>query len=92
MAEPHVPDEETLQFPLVFPLKVMGRNDKAFATHVRNLLRPHLGEIADDAVESTESRNGSFVSLTVTFTATSRAQLDAIYETVTADPLVLYTL
>ena len=45
-----------------------------------------------DAVKAALSRNGRFVSVTVTITATSREQLDTIYREVTAHEDVLMAL
>lgn len=85
-------DEEVMEFPLEFPLKVMGRNENVFRETVTQLLAEHLNDPTAISIEESVSRNGSFVSLTVTFTAASREQLDAIYVSVTASPDVLYTL
>lgn len=84
--------EEVMEFPLEFPLKIMGRNNDLFRETVTQLLAEHLSDPAAISVAESVSSNGGFVSMTVTFTATSRAQLDAIYVSVTASPVVLYTL
>ncbi len=86
------PNLDAIEFPIDFPLKVMGRNDGQFAQHVKDLLRPHLGDIADSAFASRPSKNGKFIALTITFQAKSREQLDAIYRSVTSSSEVLYTL
>ena len=54
-------------------------------------LRPG-GKVADDAVREAQSRKGNFVSITVTITATSQQQLDAIYQDVTDHEDVLMAL
>jgi hypothetical protein len=85
-------DETALEFPCRFPIKMMGRDTPEFRTTARALVEKHAGEVADDAVQAATSRNGRFVSVTVTITATSKRQLDAIYREVTAHEDILMAL
>ena len=85
-------DESLLEFPCEFPIKMMGRDTSDFRATARALVEKHAGEVADEAVKASLSRNGRFVSITVTITATSREQLDAIYHEVTAHEDVLMAL
>jgi len=85
-------DESALEFPCEFPIKMMGRDTPDFRATARALVEKHAGEVADDAVKAALSRNGRFVSVTVTITATSREQLDTIYREVTAHEDILMAL
>jgi uncharacterized protein len=85
-------EESALEFPCQFPIKMMGRDTSEFRATARALVEKHAGEVADDAVKAALSRNGRFVSVTVTITATSREQLDTIYREVTAHEDVLMAL
>lgn len=85
-------DESALEFPCQFPIKMMGRDTPEFRATARTLVEKHAGKVADDAIKAALSRNGRFVSVTVTITATSREQLDAIYREVTAHEDVLMAL
>lgn len=85
-------EDSALAFPCAFPVKMMGRDTPEFRTTARALVEKHAGAVGDDAVHAAVSRNGRFVSVTVTITATSRAQLDAIYEDLTAHDDVLMAL
>ncbi len=85
-------DETLLEFPCEFPIKMMGRDTPEFRTMVRELVEKHTGPVADDAIQSSLSRNGRFVSVTITVTAESREQLDNIYRDVTAHEDVLMAL
>ena len=85
-------DESLLEFPCEFPIKMMGRDTSDFRATARALVEKHAGEVADEAVKASLSRYGRFVSITVTITATSREQLDAIYHEVTAHEDVLMAL
>ncbi len=85
-------EESPLQFPCEFPIKMMGRDTPEFRATARSLVEKHVGEVDDERVQATLSRNGRFVSVTVTVTATSQEQLDDIYREVTAHDDVLMAL
>lgn len=85
-------DETLLEFPCDFPIKIMGRESAQFQALARSLVEKHTGPLDDDAVQSALSRNGSFVSVTVTVVAQSQQQLDDIYREVTANDDVLMAL
>lgn len=71
---------------------MMGRDTPEFRQLARGLVENHAGPVADGAVKAAISRNGRFVSITVTFTATSRRQLDAIYSDASSHDEVLMAL
>lgn len=85
-------DESAIQFPCSFPIKMMGRDNEAFRTTARAIVEKHAGALADDAIRTALSRNGNFVSVTVTIIATSQEQLDNIYRDATAHDDVLMAL
>ncbi len=85
-------DESLLEFPCDFPIKMMGRQSDEFRAVARALVEKHTGPLDDSAIQSALSRNGRFVSITVTVRAKSRQQLDAIYRDVTAHNDVLMAL
>lgn len=83
--------EETLfEFPCQFPLKVMGRRCDEFEAAVITIVRKHVEDLGEGAVRSRD--NGKFTSITVTFEAQSKAQLDALYHELHAHELVLMLL
>jgi len=84
--------EELISFPTEFPIKVMGRQAPDFVQLVRTIVEAETGPVDDDAVVSRDSRDGNFVAVTITFTATSRAQLDTLYETLSGHERVLVVL
>lgn len=85
-------EDTLLEFPTPFPIKVMGRKDSNFEAHATALVRAHTGDKPPLSVASRESRNGNFLSVTIEITAESKAQLDAIYEALTADDQVVMAL
>ena len=85
-------DEPVMTFPCSFPIKLMGRETGEFRRTVRKLVEKHAGPIEDGAIESSLSRNGRFVSVTITVVAESREQLDNIYRDATAHDDVIMAL
>ena len=83
--------EGPIIFPCVFPLKVMGRNSEDFPPAVLSILHRHLGP---DTLSCSRrlSSGDKYLSLTVTFKAESKSQLDAIYRELNSHPLVVMTL
>ncbi|MEX0976225.1 MAG: DUF493 domain-containing protein [Woeseia sp.] len=84
--------ESLLEFPCEFPLKILGRDEPAFREAALFVVEKHTGKLDDDAVRTSSSTNGNFVSITVTITATSQQQLDDIYRDLTAHEQVLVAL
>ena len=85
-------EESAIEFPCEFPIKMMGRDTPVFRQTMRTLVEGHAGAVDDSRVQSTVSRNGRFVSVTITITATSQQQLDAIYRDISAHADVLMAL
>ncbi len=73
-------EESPLKFPCQFPIKAMGRTHCNLDLQVVEIVRRHAPDIPEGAVYSRESAAGNYVSVTVVVNATSRAQLDAIYQ------------
>lgn len=73
-------DESLLEFPCDFPIKVMGYNSADFETLMVEIIQQHAPDLDMTLLTARESRNGRYLSLTIPIRATSRAQLDAIYQ------------
>lgn len=84
--------ETPLKFPCTFPVKAMGEAGEDFDGLVVSLVRRHNPDLAEGAVRTRLSRNGNYMSVTVTVEARSREQLDAIYTDLTAHERVLMAL
>lgn len=85
-------DQDLLEFPCQFPVKVMGRDTDAFRTAAVEIIETHAGPVPEEAVRSRASRDGNFLALTITFEATSRAQLDSIYSALSAHDDIIMAL
>ena len=85
--------EETIfEFPSEFPLKIMGKNDPQLLEFIKSVMPKHAPDICEEAYVHKTSKQGRFMSVTVTFTATSKAQLDNIYREITGSDLALYVI
>lgn len=98
MASMHPPEngpdqqETLLEFPCTFPVKAMGRDDGDFEALVTNLILKHAEMSAGVPVTTNTSSSGSYLSVTVTIEAVSKAQLDRIYQDLTDCEQVLVAL
>jgi len=84
--------ETIWEFPCSFPLKAFGRNSDEFETLVVEIVRRHAPDLEVDAVSSRASSNGVYRSVTATFMAQSREQLDALYSELGSHEQVLMVL
>ena len=80
------------EFPIEFPIKVMGRRDSDLRLLTQAIIERHSGPIAESRVRTRTSADGSFLALTYLVLAGSREQLDAIYRELTACKSVLMAL
>jgi uncharacterized protein len=85
-------NKTNLEFPMDFPIKVMGRQGSELRTLTQAIIERHAGPIADSSVKTRTSADGNFLALTYMVHATSREQLDNIYRELTACKSVLMAL
>ncbi len=86
-------DHETLlDFPCEFSVKAMGLNAPDFHEVVIEIVQQHCPAVNHECVSSRPSKNGKWLSVTVTFEASSKKQLDAIYMDLTAHERVTMSL
>ncbi len=85
--------EETLfEFPCQFPIKAMGKADVELDLIVVEIVRRHAPNMTESSVSSRPSKDGNFMAITVIIEASSKLQLDAIYQDLTDHPHVLMAL
>jgi putative lipoic acid-binding regulatory protein len=92
MNEDRPVEEQLLQFPCSFPIKVMGRDENSFRDTVVRIVQNHAGNISEGDIRMAPSRKGNFVSITITISAGSQQQLDDIYGDLSACDDVLFSL
>jgi uncharacterized protein len=84
--------ETLFEFPCDFPIKVMGRRTDDFRSLVLGIVQKHAGSIDPANIEERPSKDGKYLSLTCTFKAQSKDQLDALYRELTTCERVLIVL
>jgi putative lipoic acid-binding regulatory protein len=86
------PEQSLIEYPSRFPIKVMGENVAGFAEAVVSVARQFDPDFDAATVEKRPSRGGTYLGVTITITATSRAQLDELYRTLSTHPMVKVVL
>lgn len=84
--------ESLIQFPVSFPLKAMGKNVPEFEDTILDIVRRHVPGDDFESMSSRLSSGDKYISITVTFIARSRPQLDAIYQLLSEQESVLMAL
>lgn len=87
-----VADESLIQYPCAFPIKVMGAYAAGFEEAIVAVARRFDAAFDASSVERRPSREGRYLGLTLTVTATSRAQLDDLYRALSSHPMVKVVL
>jgi len=86
------PEDSLITYPSRFPIKVMGAQAEGFeAAMVAVALEFDPGFDAS-TLERRPSKGGNYLGLTITVTATSRTQLDALYRALSSHPMVKVVL
>lgn len=79
-------------YPLDFPIKIMGRREPGFVGKVVGIVRKHAPDFDETTVEMRPSKKNTYLSVTCTIVATSRQQLDALYQELNDHPAVVMVL
>jgi putative lipoic acid-binding regulatory protein len=70
----------------------MGRRSDDFRSLVMGIVQKHVGAVDAANIEERPSKDGNYLSLTCTFSAQSKDQLDALYRELTSCERVLIVL
>lgn len=84
--------EALLEFPVAFPLKIMGRRTDGFAQAISDLVQEHVPDFDPATIELRASSQGNYLSLTVVARIDTRAQLEALYRALSTHPMVSVVL
>ena len=85
-------DGSPLAFPCDFPIKVMGRKEPKFAQTIMDIVLRHAPGFDPGTIEMRPSRQNTYLSVTCVIRATSREQLDALYQELCDHPSVVMVL
>ncbi len=81
-----------IEYPSIFPIKVMGAMVDGFADAMCQVALQFDPGFDPSTIELRPSKGGNYLGVTLSITATSRAQLDDLYRTLTAHPMVKIVL
>ncbi len=81
-----------LDYPCQFPLKIFGQQHAGFAQAVLDVVIKHDPTFSPASMAMRASKTAKYISLTCTITATSRVQLDAVYQELCDHPMVKMVL
>ena len=85
-------DQGLIEYPTDFPIKVMGRREPRLVHTIVKIVRHHAPDFDPATVEMRASKKNSYLSVTCTVRATSREQLDALYQELCDHPSVVMVL
>lgn len=85
-------DETLIEFPCRFPIKVMGETHDQFSFAMTTVIQGHLPQFSAKDIDLRGSSSGKYLSLTCWVDVSSKPQLDAIYQSLTAHPMVKVVL
>jgi putative lipoic acid-binding regulatory protein len=88
----HPARDSLIEYPSLFPIKVMGPKVDGFVNAVTTVARQFDPGFDAATVELRDSPKGNYLGITITVTATSREQLDDLYRALTAHPMVKVVL
>lgn len=86
------PQDDPIDYPTRFPIKVVGVNEDGFVHAITRIARRFDPGFDAASVELRPSRGGKYLGLTITVLATSRAQLDELYRTLSTHPMARWVL
>jgi putative lipoic acid-binding regulatory protein len=82
-----------IEYPTVYPFKVMGLQEHGFREYVRQLFGRILGtEISPDSISDQPSKGNKYLSVTVSVYLISEEQRRRVYETLHQERRVVYYL
>ena len=90
--QPPTITDSLIEYPCEFPIKVFGQTQQGFLQAVTEVIAQYDSAFSAASVTMRNSKTSRYVSLTCTVTATSREQLDAIYQSLCDHPLVVMVL
>lgn len=91
-APPAGPELSLIEYPSDFPLKILGHTRPGFAQTVLEVVKRHAPDFDDTTLEMKTSKKGKYLSVTCVIRATSREQLDALYQELCDLPMVVMVL
>ena len=84
--------DSLIDYPCDFPIKVFGQTQQGFAQAVMEVVAHHDPDFHAATMQMKSSSKARYISLSCTVRATSREQLDALYQDLCDHPMVVMVL
>ena len=81
-----------VDFPINFPLRVIGLDEDDFESFVIGIVRRHVPDLLEENIVSHFSKQNKYRSVSLEFIAESREQVDALYAELGTHPRILMIL
>ncbi|WP_395827096.1 DUF493 family protein [Collimonas sp.] len=92
LTKPIDPADSLIEYPSVFPIKIMGPTHDAFAETITGVVVRHDPTFHIDKLEVRPSSKGNYTGLTANVNAVNREQLDNLYRALSSHPMVKMVL
>lgn len=83
---------QALEFPCDFDFKIFGLNNEQFEKTALSIVKDTFPDLKEDAVTVRPSNKDKYMSITIKVHATSKEQLDEVYQKLTDSDDVLMSL
>jgi len=87
-----IDEAQLLEYPCDFPVKILGHTQAGFAQAVLDIVKHHAPDFDAATLELRTSKRRKYLSVTCVIRATSREQLDSLYQELCDHPMVVMVL
>jgi len=87
-----IDDATLLEYPCDFPVKILGHTQTGFAQAILGVVKRHAPDFDGATMELRASKRRKYLSVTCVIRATSRVQLDNLYQELCDHPMVVMVL
>ncbi|GJM12907.1 MAG: UPF0250 protein [Pseudohongiella sp.] len=92
MDSPAEPEAPKIEFPCLYPIKVIGVASVEFQAQVITIVEKHAGKVSEDLIELNTSKKNTYVSVRITIAATGVDQLQSLFDELKAHESVQMVL
>ena len=85
-------DPPLIEYPCEFPIKIMGHTRAGFAQAILEVINRHAPDFNGATMDMKSSKHGKYLSITCVINATSRVQLEVLYQELCDHPMVVMVL
>jgi putative lipoic acid-binding regulatory protein len=85
-------ENELIEFPCHFPIKVIGKMSEDFSNIVITIINQHVESFDATKIEMRGSSNGKYISLTCNVFVETKEQLDRIYIDLSGHPQTQFVI